>query len=269
MKIKNIVKQASVYATSPFVAFSIGAVVVMLLDVYVTKGIDSSFVSACMDVVMAGAAVGAVLIARNYLAQFTAQEGYKIAIELVNDVFPKHEGLKTVVPLCNTALTIINKVIEQESISGKEIFTLKSILSKCSSMSEDANSVYKEVSKLLFKTKTYGLYPSNDREYYFYNFINTIDLVSSQLKILAKELDVVKDNIEVFNRFKNQSEVIIIDDMNHDDDAFALNKIKDNLFSRRLDEVDATIKQMFNSHKRFIGKDNTITELFKVKGLLF
>jgi hypothetical protein len=34
---------------------------------------------------MAGATVAAVLTARNYLAQFTAQEGFKIAIALVND----------------------------------------------------------------------------------------------------------------------------------------------------------------------------------------
>lgn len=60
----------------------------MLLDVYVTKGIDASFVSAVMDSIMAGTAILAVLAARNYLAQFTAQEGYKEAIELMNDVMP-------------------------------------------------------------------------------------------------------------------------------------------------------------------------------------
>ena len=85
MKIKDIVKQISVYATSPFVAFSIGAVVVMLLDVYVTKGIDSSFVSACMDVVMATTAVLVFIEAKKYLQKSLSQDGYKIALSLLND----------------------------------------------------------------------------------------------------------------------------------------------------------------------------------------
>ncbi|HFO2534739.1 TPA: hypothetical protein ACHJX8_004357 [Yersinia enterocolitica] len=89
MKIKNIVKQASVYATSPFVAFSIGAVVVMLLDVYVTKGIDSSFVSACMDVLMATTAVLVFIEAKDYISKQTYQDGYKVAIELQSQLLPK------------------------------------------------------------------------------------------------------------------------------------------------------------------------------------
>ncbi|WP_432340624.1 hypothetical protein [Yersinia enterocolitica] len=92
MKIKNIVKQASVYATSPFVAFSIGAVVVMLLDVYVTKGIDSSFVSACMDVVMATTAVLVFIEAKKYLQKSLSQDGYKVAIELQSQLLPKTIG---------------------------------------------------------------------------------------------------------------------------------------------------------------------------------
>ncbi|EKN6408038.1 hypothetical protein [Yersinia enterocolitica] len=93
MKIKNIVKQASVYATSPFVAFSIGAVVVMLLDVYVTKGIDSSLISACMNVVMATTAVLVFIEAKDYISKQTYQDGYKVAIELQSQLLPKTRSL--------------------------------------------------------------------------------------------------------------------------------------------------------------------------------
>ena len=58
-----------------------------------TNTIDKSsytdWISAFCNVVIAGATVGAVITARNYLAQFTAQEGYKLAIKLVNEDFPK------------------------------------------------------------------------------------------------------------------------------------------------------------------------------------
>lgn len=61
----------------------------MFIIVLFSKGIDAYFISAVMDTIMAGATVAAVITARNYLAQFTAQEGYKVAIGLVNDVIPE------------------------------------------------------------------------------------------------------------------------------------------------------------------------------------
>ncbi|HDL7478351.1 TPA: hypothetical protein PXN76_000446 [Yersinia enterocolitica] len=228
----------------------------------------TDWISAFCNIIMAGATVVAVLVAKNYVAQFTAQEGYKIAIELVNDVFPKHEGLKKVVPLCNTALTIVNKVLEQESVSGKEMFTLKSILSECSSMSENANSVYIEVSKLLFKTKTYGLYPSHEREYYFYNFINNVEIANFELKELVNELKSIIKNTDEFNMCRHNG-VARKDGVNFYDRDIVMDNIKGNSLSSLLGRFNATVKQMSSSHKDFIGKDNTITELFKVKGLLF
>lgn len=55
----------------------------------IDKSSYTDWISAFCNVVMAGATVAAVLTARNYLAQFTAQEGYKLAIHLVNNDFPQ------------------------------------------------------------------------------------------------------------------------------------------------------------------------------------
>ena len=86
---------------------------------------------------------------------------------------------------------------------------------------------------------------------------------------MANELGVVYENIEVCRKSKNQAVVITTHDASFDNNALALDRIKNNLLSLRVDEVNATFKQMSSSHDNFIGKDNTITELFKVKGLLF
>ncbi|HDL7101286.1 TPA: hypothetical protein PXM79_004097 [Yersinia enterocolitica] len=156
MKIKDIVKQISVYATSPFVAFSIGAVVVMLLDVYVTKGIDSSFVSACMDVVMAGAAVGAVIVARNYLAQFTAQEGYKIAIDLVNNHLLSIKDDKIVE---KEYLGLHNYItsISGESPQQKHLNEMKKRIKVVTTQCEKQQQYINEIDKILLQLKTYGI----------------------------------------------------------------------------------------------------------------
>lgn len=64
----------------------------LLFSIY-TDNIDKSsytdWISAFCNVVMAGATVAAVMTAKNYLAQFTAQEGYKEAIVLVNNIMPE------------------------------------------------------------------------------------------------------------------------------------------------------------------------------------
>ncbi|MGE4991616.1 hypothetical protein [Yersinia enterocolitica] len=92
ISILNVVRSSLRYLNHPATTFSIGAVVVMLLDVYVTKGIDSSFVSACMDVVMATTAVLVFIEAKKYLQKSLSQDGYKVAIELQSQLLPKTIG---------------------------------------------------------------------------------------------------------------------------------------------------------------------------------
>ncbi|EKD5160980.1 hypothetical protein OR235_004572, partial [Enterobacter cloacae] len=62
----------------------------------IDKSSYTDWIAAFCNLIMAGATVSAVITARNYLAQFTAQEGYKIAISLVNDDLLKIKEYKSV-----------------------------------------------------------------------------------------------------------------------------------------------------------------------------
>ncbi|EON3359635.1 hypothetical protein ACNHFS_004682 [Yersinia enterocolitica] len=237
MKIKDIVKQISVYATSPFVAFSIGAVVVMLLDVYVTKGIDSSFVSACMDVVMAGAAVGAVLIARNYLAQFTAQEGYKIAIELVNDVLPEYQQLIKEQIFFNDILHIANESYE----NGRELYSIKEKLGSLEKILARVKIFTKKINQRLFKMKTYGLLVSTERSYSLHLFLSAVQILELDINSLEREFNEIINNKAKVDRYRKDALKVIIDSIN------------------------TSFKQISNSYEKLIGEDQKITNLFRVK----
>lgn len=70
-------------------AFFGGGVVWMFLDVYVTKGIDASFVSAVMDTVLVIFACFALAEAMKVWDSRAKEDGYKIAIDLLNDKFIK------------------------------------------------------------------------------------------------------------------------------------------------------------------------------------
>lgn len=72
-----------------YLAFLCGLATWMLFDVYVFKGIDASFISACADVSLVVFAFIALLEAKKEWDKRLKQDGYKIAAELMNDRFIK------------------------------------------------------------------------------------------------------------------------------------------------------------------------------------
>ncbi len=101
-----------------------------------------------------------------------------------------------------------------------------------------------------------------------YNFINNVEIANFELKELVNELKSIIKNTDEFNMCRHNG-VARKDGVNFYDRDIAMDNIKGNSLSSLLGRFNATVKQMSSSHKNFIGKDNTITELFKVKGLLF
>lgn len=159
-----------------YVAFFCGGVVWMFLDVYVTKGIDASFVSAVMDTIMAGATILAILAAKNYLAQFTAQEGYKEAIELVNEVIPElKKSLDKIKSKAGSAIIYLNELNHTSQISvfsnhngdvdiSNEYYELKKLLT--------------EIDNHLSGISTYGLKMESNK----LAELNSINLFSTSIQ---------------------------------------------------------------------------------------
>lgn len=84
---KKIFDCIKIYIIKYYIAFFCGGVVWMLLDVLVTKGIDASFVSAVMDFSLVIFAVLAFTQARKIWVDRAKQDGYKIALDLLNNKF--------------------------------------------------------------------------------------------------------------------------------------------------------------------------------------
>lgn len=154
-KAKKVFRVMKEYIIKYYVAFFVGGLVWMLLDVYVTKGIDASFVSAVMDSIMAGATILAILAAKNYLAQFTAQEGYKEAIELVNDVIPK---LKTPLDKLKSKSEDAIKYLDGlNHTSQVSIFYNDNVSVNVSNEYNELKKLLAEIDNYLSGISTYGL----------------------------------------------------------------------------------------------------------------
>ncbi|EPD2608626.1 hypothetical protein [Yersinia enterocolitica] len=86
---KNKYKTLLVFIAFVFIVSLFGQFMLSIRMNLLEKSSYTDWISAFCNVVMAGATVVAVLAAKNYLAQFTAQEGNKIALSLLNDKLPK------------------------------------------------------------------------------------------------------------------------------------------------------------------------------------
>lgn len=186
--IKKVWHFVKPYIIKYYVAFLCGGLAWMLLDVYVTKGIDASFVSAVMDSIMAGTAILAVLAARNYLAQFTAQEGYKLAIHFVNVSF--HQLLSLATELEKDSVTLENYykglVDKEQTIVDLNGFTIypDTIKGKLQKINECKTSLDKELDSI----KTYGLHLNFERGFWY-----------EQISEFLKQLN------DKFNQFTDQN----------------------------------------------------------------
>ncbi|MGG8134872.1 hypothetical protein PGO54_12340 [Klebsiella aerogenes] len=149
-----------------FFAFAAGGIAWMLLDVYVSKGIDKGsypdWISSVCNIVMACATVGAVLTARNYLAQFTAQEGYKLAIKFFNESF--HEILPLSIKLEESIGDVVKfyNDIADEEISDVELNGFISNAHNISAKLFKFNECKKSLDKELNSIATYGLHLNDE-----------------------------------------------------------------------------------------------------------
>ncbi|HBZ7523786.1 TPA: hypothetical protein MM130_000340 [Klebsiella quasipneumoniae subsp. similipneumoniae] len=116
---------------------------------------------------MAGTAILAVLAARNYLAQFTAQEGYKLAIHFVN--FSFHELLSL-----STELKEYSDILEEyyKGLVDKEKTTVD--LNGFTIHPDNFNSTLQKINecktaldKELASIKTYGLHLNFERSFLY------------------------------------------------------------------------------------------------------
>lgn len=127
----------------------------------IDKSSYTDWISAFCNVVMAGATVGAVITARNYLAQFTAQEGYKIAIHLVNNDFPQlRDNLKATL----NGFEQIKKVLDESKVIGSiNLDTAQQLTSLLCDPTEELTRLSDTIIRSISSIETYGLKMSKER----------------------------------------------------------------------------------------------------------
>lgn len=230
-------------------------VAILLLLLALAKGIDASFVSAVMDSIMAGTAILAVLAAKNYLAQFTAQEGYKIAIELVNEnIIPitKHAGV------IDDYKKLYNKIQELngqevDRVMPNELLAFSEALNKSCI---ELDRLYQSMIDKKHKLATYGIDVSKSYALFYIEITNNVLMIIGECNSLRNNTDVVIDSILSLNRGSYKLPT-----------RFTLD-LSNCVFEHPIPEVEKVMgywSRLIKNHNLFINDGRSVTELFKVK----
>lgn len=147
-----------------------------------------NYISALANVVIATSAVMAYLTARNYLPQLTTQEGYKIAIQMVNNELQSTAVINMAfVAAKKLDVTLMN--FDGKRAENDKSKTLRDDYDKFKELLDSAKTYENRINNYISTMTTYGLKPAPDREVDFNMFcqnINNINVALLDIKIILQ-----------------------------------------------------------------------------------
>lgn len=237
--------------TKYYVAFFCGGTVWMLLDVYVTKGIDASFISAVMDFSLVLFAILAFYQARKIWVDRAKQDGYKIALDLLNNKFfstANHIELKRLIFRNEKVINAYQKLLDNYSGCNQDIskegnyiiFLKKHSQELYNQLKNTTSPLAKEVKSDLFRIRNMSVSFSQNKsgkmlKKHFEDFIyldaqctsyyrllrgavffHDENIISSDIDELAKELEGLKLHNhkikEILERIKSNFDLMLEDE---------------------------------------------------------
>lgn len=139
--------------------FAVMAFALLLLIILFGQTVKDSgpaeWLSAGLNLVMAGAAVAAYLTARSWLPQLTTQEGYREAIGLVNEQFIQLGPFNPLAAAAGNVVEAFRKY--NETKTGEDLFAYTETVNELARNLKTADSVRQTIRKTQFRLNTYGL----------------------------------------------------------------------------------------------------------------
>ncbi|WP_338634709.1 hypothetical protein V6L80_00290 (plasmid) [Erwinia persicina] len=126
------------------------------------KGSDvSNWVIAAANIAMAAAAVKAWRAAQKFLGEFFAQEGYRLAIALINDNVI-HLGIHNELTIvANKAIAVCRDLTgRSHTAHSNNVFT--NAVKQLETLQNQHVTILNNIRALSFKMETYGIYPSEN-----------------------------------------------------------------------------------------------------------
>lgn len=194
---------------NPVVAFSLGAVTIMMVDTWFDEP-TTNFVSAGANVAMALIAYKALLVGRDYVGQMMIQEGYKRALNFNNKSFVSFIELVKIMPDFEFTIGYINGIRSQMGPTNAK--TLKEINDTIRNMFERLSKIDTHLYSLrmeLKKIRTYGFTLTEEKNESFTLIANSYRALHESITNLTYSIKYInswyKFDVEKYN---NEDEIL-------------------------------------------------------------
>lgn len=217
----------------------------------------SNWVIAGANIVMAFAAVMAFKTAKRYLNEFFAKEGYRHAIEMINENII-HLGIDNrLINICQEVVLSYEKLMDGEysQESTDKLIKKSQIFNEAVELHK---SYLKNINELSFKIEIYGIYVSKEKKKSWTDMVLHLDgvirnseLFFSHISMEAPDFKSILDLLRYPNDLSKQKE---------------LNNIKDNI-QEHFKKINAEWNGMISNRHDFLSGDKHVKSLFVVKAL--
>ncbi|MCL6746897.1 hypothetical protein [Kosakonia sp. R1.Fl] len=214
------------------------------------------WLSAILNLATVLTAIAAFVVARSWLPQLTTQEGYKLAISLVNDEIRTLDRSNPLKDDVNKAVQAVKNLGNRRTIlnTEPEITKLRSIITS-------AEKRRKKMRDLRKKMETYGLEPATDRAAALEKMLTALGKCidrANTAQVLLMVLSLKGSITELSQEFINSDRFSMIERLNNGEDL-------ETLTMENLSELDKAWWDMTREQEEFLGKNSQIGKLFKVR----
>ncbi|MGN8238794.1 hypothetical protein [Enterobacter soli] len=229
---------------------------VILLDSLTANGSAADWLGTLMDGVMAVTAIAAFVVARSWLPQLTTQEGYKLAIRLVNEEVLTLDSDNQLKQQLHNAVQKFCALRYQEKLIRGE-----AVLEELRAVTDAAEKKHRTIRRLEKQMATYGLVPAPARKQSF-------DAMMSGLENLIDEARSQWVLLTALARGGSSSEKI--NDLVMIDSYGLINRMGSgeawtDLCNESLQQIDNAWGRMTQNQKVFLEADSRIGKLFTIR----
>lgn len=170
--------------------FMLFLVVLILLIVFngTAKTSDvSNWIIAFANIAMAAAAVGAWRAARKFLSEFFAQEGYRLAITLINENVI-HLGIDNEYTVRAQEAIVVCRQLHGQAHTDDKLILFRQKLDQLITLHGHHSTWLRNSRALSFKMETYGIYAAEGKKAALAEMMIALDSMVQQGEILLSHL---------------------------------------------------------------------------------
>lgn len=159
-----------------FVLFIVALILLIVFNGTAKTSDVSNWIIAFANIAMAAAAVGAWRAARKFLSEFFAQEGYRLAIALINENVI-HLGIDNEYTVRAQKAIVVCEQLHGEEHTASNLTRFMQAFNQFGTLHDHHSTWLSNIRSLSFRMETYGIYAAEGKKAALVEMIQALDMM--------------------------------------------------------------------------------------------